>query len=108
MGYARKTDNNQGEMVETLERLGFSVYQAHAVGNGFTDLVLGKWGHTFLAEVKDPKKGRYTKAQHKFIGNHKGIVFELKSVEDCVAFSNFAHAHYNSVYCKAQSPIKFS
>ena len=80
-----KTDGNQAEIVGLLRANGFSVYPAHAMGNGFPDLVAG-WGkQTFLIEVKDgktpPSQQALTEAQVAFLEEWRGHAEVLNSAE---------------------------
>lgn len=63
MAYAKKKDNNQAEIENELQELGFSVQSLHELGRGVPDLLLGKQGFNFIIEVKhdsapltDPEK----------------------------------------------------
>ena len=58
MGYSRvpqKTDANQGEVVKALRKAGCSVVSLAPIGDGCPDLLVGRAGHTFLLEVKNPE-----------------------------------------------------
>lgn len=87
--YRAQTDANHGEIKEAFERLGFSVWDARAVGGGFPDLVLGKAGHTYLVEVKTAV-GKLNEKQVSFIAKHLGRVYVVRSVEDVEKFAKEA------------------
>lgn len=52
MGWARRVDATQGPIVDALEAIGVSVFDASRVGTGFPDLVWGYRQVTGLLEVK--------------------------------------------------------
>ena len=72
MAYARRTDTNQTEIVETLRKAGADVYILSMVGRGLPDLLVTYGGETILMEVKRDAKAKFTKDQLKFIANWKG------------------------------------
>lgn len=89
--YRSRTDKSQKEIIETLRKAGFSVFSAHQIGQGFPDLVLGKYGLTWLAEVKEPK-GTLGESQKKFISNWQGSpVVILRTIEDALVFARSCH-----------------
>ena len=51
----QKVDANQGEIVKALRKAGCSVVSLAAIGDGTPDLLVGRAGHTFLLEVKNPE-----------------------------------------------------
>lgn len=50
----KRTDDNQGEIVDALRRAGAVVCDTHELGRGFPDLVVGWRGRNLLVEVKRP------------------------------------------------------
>lgn len=52
MRRAAKTDDNQKEIVAAFRRLGFTVAVTSALGQGFPDLVVGKWGNYILRKPR--------------------------------------------------------
>ena len=72
MAYARRTDTNQTEIVETLRKAGADVYILSMVGRGLPDLLVTYGGETILMEIKRDAKAKFTKDQLKFIANWKG------------------------------------
>ena len=91
MRRAAKIDANQNALVDALRAGGASAFITSAVGNGFTDLVVGYCGGTFLIEVKNgnlpPSRRRLTPAQEKF---HRewtgGPILLFETLEDVAAF----------------------
>ena len=81
--YARRTDDNQAEVVSALRADGWTVYLTHAVGRGFPDLVCGKSGVTVLVEVKRPGE-MLTGPEKNFFVDWQGAVVLVFSGEDAV------------------------
>lgn len=83
---AAKVDVNQKEIVSGLRQCGFSVSITSALGDGFVDIVVGKWGLNFLVEIKDGKKPpsakKLTTDEQKFHKEWKGSVMVGESLED--------------------------
>jgi Holliday junction resolvase len=72
MAYAKRTDANQKEIVETLRKAGADVYILSMVGKGLPDILVTYGGETILMEIKANAKSRFTPDQLKFIANWKG------------------------------------
>ena len=51
--WARKTDANQGDIVDALRKIGCTVEDMSRVGKGVPDLLVGFRGATYLLEVKN-------------------------------------------------------
>jgi hypothetical protein len=80
---AARVDANQAAIVETLRAAGCSVY---VIGLP-VDLVVGKNGHTVLAECKT-KTGRYTELQTEFMGTWKGgAVATIRDIEGAITLA---------------------
>lgn len=60
MRYAARTDDNQAELLATLEHCGYSVLPLHRIGGGCPDALVGYAGHALLVEIKsrDSRYGR--------------------------------------------------
>ena len=58
MRHRPRLDKTQREVVDTLRADDFSVYSTAAIGHGFPDLVAGKYGLTWLVEVKTPRASK--------------------------------------------------
>lgn len=56
MRRAAKTDDNQNDIVHVFRVYGWSVQILSAVGQGCTDIVVGKWGLNIMVEIKDGSK----------------------------------------------------
>lgn len=81
MKYGR-TDSFQADLVRDLRKMGISVAVTSDLGDGFTDLVLGKHGITDLAECK-VGNAPYTPAQIKFHREWKGRpILTFRSYEE--------------------------
>lgn len=66
-----KRDSTHREIVDTLESVGCSVFDAADVGLGFPDLVVGFRGVTFLLECKS-KRGKLRPSQVSFQRSWRG------------------------------------
>ncbi len=77
---AAKVDNNQGEIVQTLQNLGCSVTDLSGVGKGVPDLVIGYRQRNYFVEVKSPK-GKLTEAQILWHQLWRGQVVVIRSVK---------------------------
>ena len=81
---ARRIDANQRELIKVFERLGYSVVDTSAVGEGYPDLNVGKGGYTWLVEVKS-KVGTLTPDQIKFRASWRGNYVLVRDVDDVLA-----------------------
>lgn len=79
-----RTDANQKEIVQALERTGCVVQDLSAVGQGCPDLLVSKLGVNILLEVKMPK-GKLNSRQEKWHKEWKGQVTVVTSVEEALA-----------------------
>ncbi len=82
-------DENQADIIGAYLALGCSVVDAHAIGGGFPDLVVGvaaPYGRvTELVEVKTAT-GRLEQSQERFIRDWRGSpVVVVRSREDAAA-----------------------
>ena len=86
---AAKVDANQSEIVEALRKVGCSVTITSAVGHGFTDIVVGRLGITYLIEIKDGNKPKgaqkLTDDQVEWHSMWKGQKAVANSVEAALA-----------------------
>tara|TARA_R110002153_G_scaffold57939_3_gene159161 strand:- start:279 stop:563 length:285 start_codon:yes stop_codon:yes gene_type:complete len=55
LGYHKKVDANQADLVKYIRSLGASVQHLYAVGGGVPDIIIGYNGKNYLAEVKTLK-----------------------------------------------------
>lgn len=82
-----KYDSNHSYITKILERLGFSVADTAAVGCGFPDLVVGKFGRNCLVEIKT-ESGSLEPSQTAFARDwNGGKVTVLRTVDDCIKFN---------------------
>lgn len=84
--YAKKVDANQGEIVEALEKVGYSVCVTN-MGDGFPDLVIARSSQDAkLVEVKNPRWIAYTLTadQKKFHSEWRGQIYIVTSVQDAL------------------------
>lgn len=85
-----RTDSNHSEIREAFRKLGCSVWDTAAMGNGAPDLVVAKSHNTICVEVKDgalpPSKRKLTADEQEWMLNWHGayaVVSDLNDVE-CV------------------------
>lgn len=91
MRYGRR-DSTHHEIVETLEAVGASVFDAADVGGGFPDLVVGFRGVTYLLECKGPK-GKLRPSQVAFAeGWRGGPVHEVRTRAEALRAIGLAEA----------------
>jgi hypothetical protein len=91
MRYAARVDDNHGEIVKALQRIGVYVVDCSHVGAGFPDLLCFYRGQVTLVEIKDGEKAssrkRLTPAQTIFHAEAlaKGCkVHVVESVDDAI------------------------
>ena len=82
MRYSRRRrtrwDKSQSVMMKELELRGYSVHSTADVGEGFPDLVVGKYGLTKIVEVKrldetkNPKPTKLRESQVRFRREWRG------------------------------------
>jgi hypothetical protein len=80
---ARRIDENQGIIVETLRKAGATVILLHAVGKGVPDLLIGYRGVTALIEVKNPVlKGKLNTLQRAWVDEWRGSLVHVVHTPD--------------------------
>lgn len=90
MRYGRR-DSTHREIVDTLEAVGASVFDAADVGLGFPDLVVGYRGVTYLLEVKGPR-GKLRPSQVSFCATWKGApVIVVRTPAEALAAIGLPH-----------------
>ena len=72
MAYAKRTDQNQRDIMDAFRAMGAQVFDLSRVGKGIPDLLVAWRGHTLLVEVKSSEKALYTKDQLAFIAAWQG------------------------------------
>jgi Holliday junction resolvase len=83
MRRAARVDENHGEIVSEFRRLGASVLDLSAVGQGCPDLCVGVAKQTALVEVKRDAKAKFTPDQLDFMTYWNGQpVFRVNCVAD--------------------------
>lgn len=86
--YARRVDENQGDIVKALRACGATV-RVISQGDGIPDLLVGYHGHTVLMEVKDGQKSpsarKLTDAEQKFFDEWMGgLLVVVNSVQEAL------------------------
>lgn len=102
MRRAASVDSNQPSIVDWARKLGFSVTVTSPLGNGFVDVVLGKFGFSFCAEIKDPakppSKRKLTPDEQKWHDNWQGHKCILETSDDVVRLHDLAVAMHSRMH----------
>jgi Holliday junction resolvase len=80
---ASRVDENHGEIVKALRKVGCSVLSLAAIGRGAPDLLLGYKGRNVLLEVKRPK-GKLNDQQQAFKAAWRGDLCVVRSVDEAL------------------------
>jgi Holliday junction resolvase len=95
-----RTDANQSEVVEKFRGMGYSVAITSALGSGFPDIVVGKYGITVLVEIKDgakpPSKRKLTEDEQRFHDTWRGSACVVECEEDCEALEQWLRDTYQN------------
>ena len=84
--YAKRTDQNQKEIVKALRELGATVFDTSSIGKGYPDLNIFYKGNTILAEIKKDANARLTIHQIEFWKNWQGgKLVRINNIEDAIA-----------------------
>jgi len=98
-----RVDANQTEIVKYFRGCGYSVAITSNVGGGFPDIVVGKYRHTILIEIKDgskpPSKRKLTDDEADFHSSWRGAACVIETIQDIEkldkwlrdTYQNFAH-----------------
>lgn len=88
MRRAARVDDNHGDIVAALRRVGASVTSTAGVGKGFPDLAVGFRKRNYLLEVKDgnkvPSARRLTDDEEQWHAAWRGDAFVVESVEQAL------------------------
>ena len=82
---ASEPDANQAEIIDALRKAGGSVFDAHRVGGGFPDIIVGYQGRNLLMEIKTPL-GRLNAKQRRFHDAWRGEVRVIRTAEEAVRY----------------------
>lgn len=97
---AKRTDDNQFDIVQDLAKLGFTVRSTAMVGNGFVDIVVGdpETKHNFLFEIKNPdmppSDRKLTEKEEKFHDTWRAQVDVIETVHDAMDIINNFRLRY--------------
>lgn len=80
---AARTDENQAEIVRTLEAHGCTVQSLASVGAGVPDLLVGYLRTNHLLEVKS-EKGKLRDTQVRWIDGWRGAVHVVRTPEEAL------------------------
>lgn len=82
-----RVDENQSDIVEKFRGMGYSVAITSNLGNGFPDIVVGKYGVNVLVEIKDgaksPSRRKLTEDEQRFHDTWRGAACVIESEYDC-------------------------
>lgn len=82
MGYRKRTDRNQAEIVKALRDAGASVGHTHTVGKGFPDIVVGVPGLTIVGDFNQKRVRQLLHAIHGLkVLDGANLLLELKDGE---------------------------
>ncbi len=88
MRRAARVDDNQGQIVDALRRVGCSVWSLAGVGNRLPGSRCGFRGRNLFLEVKDgskpPCKRKLTPDEEAFHASWRGHVAVVESVQDAL------------------------
>ena len=79
MTYARRVDENQGEVVNAIEKAGGVVTYLYRVGEGVSDLLVSFRQQWLVFEVKKDARQKLTKPQIDWIGRQRSPVYVVTS-----------------------------
>ncbi len=88
-GKACKVDANQADIIECLRAIpGCGVRSCAEMGDGFADIIVGRYGRNWLFEIKDPdkipSKRKLTDDQQKFHDSWPGQVQKVETVQEII------------------------
>lgn len=81
MGYAKRADRNQQEVMNAYRGLGCSVESIHRLGHGIPDLLVGVAGVTDVVEVKDGN-GELTEDEREWHAAWRGSKRVVRTLEE--------------------------
>ena len=88
MGYKKKVDANQKEIVAALRKIGCSVEHLHTVGAGVPDILVGYQGRNILIEIKDgnkpPSQQKLNDKQVEWHSLWRGEVYVINSADSAI------------------------
>jgi hypothetical protein len=88
MRRAARVDDNQGEIVAALRKIGATVQPIHQIGKGCPDLLVGWRGMNTLLELKDgdkvPSKRKLTQDEVDWHEAWRGQVAVVETVEQAI------------------------
>lgn len=93
---AKRVDSNQKTIVDAYKLYGFSVADLSAAGDGFPDLVVGKFGRSWLVEVKT-LNGKLRKTQKEFRENWRGCYRVSRTINDVIRHAKEALNEHEKV-----------
>jgi hypothetical protein len=90
-----RPDANHNQIADAYRSLYCSVFDSHACGLGFPDLVVGIGGVTVLVEIKS-EDGELRASQNLFIRSWRGSKVEVvRTTEDVIAHVQRVRSRFN-------------
>lgn len=84
---AARTDDNQTEIVKAFRKLGATVDITSAVGGGFPDILVNRFGLTVKVEIKDgakvPSAQKLTPKEKEHHDKCRGALVIINSIDQC-------------------------
>jgi hypothetical protein len=81
----KRSDSNQQAIMDALRAVGCGVYDTHAIGHGFPDLVVATpEGRVIMIEVKSSVSAKYTPDEVNFQRDCPAIVYRIITPEQAV------------------------
>ena len=83
-----RVDANHLEICRALEKCGCSVLSIASIGRGAPDIAIGLLGNTYLAEIKNGKKGKINDRQKEFHENWKAPILVFRSKDEAIVWAS--------------------
>lgn len=83
-----RVDANHLEICRALEKCGCSVLSLASLGRGAPDIAIGIEGQTYLAEIKNGKKGKINDKQKEFHEKWKAPIIILRSKDEAIVWAS--------------------
>jgi hypothetical protein len=80
---AKRTDQNQADIIAALRAVGASVQDLHLVGRDCPDIIVGYQGQNYLMEVKS-NIGHLSEGQRRWHADWRGRVWVVRCVDDAL------------------------
>jgi len=104
----RRTDENQARIMRALGQIpGLSVFDSHAFGRGFPDLIIGFRGRNYFFELKNPiqpRSGqRLTEVEKRFHSTWRGRLIIVTTLEEILEAMDIKTERDESNECRIKN-----